>query len=75
MDRVNWTEMTKDGNGYVPDGYWPPVPAPARSKSYPSGYPYPQTGRKFIPYPHPTGNSYPTGNPHPTIYLSSHTKI
>ena len=59
----------QNGNGYVPDGYWPPVPTPARSKSYPSGYPYPQAGRKFISYP------YPTGNPHPTINPSSHTKI
>jgi len=66
--RRRWV-VSQDGNGYIPDGYWPPVPASARSKSYPSGYPYPQTGRKFIPYQHPMGN------PHPTIYPSSHTKI
>jgi hypothetical protein len=61
----------RNGNGYVPDGYWPPVPAPARSKSIPSGYPRKQTGKKFISYPHPTGNSYPTGIPYPKIYPSS----
>jgi hypothetical protein len=61
----------RNGNGYVPDGYWPPVPAPARSKPIPSGYPRKQTGKKFIPYPHPTGNFYPTGIPYPKIYPSS----
>jgi len=61
----------RNGNGYVPGGYWPPVPAPARSKPIPSGYPRKQTGKKFIPYPHPMGNSYPTGIPYPKIYPSS----
>jgi len=59
----------RNGNGDIPDGYWPP--APARSKPIPSGYPRKQTGKKFIPYPHPIGNSYPTGIPYPKIYPSS----
>jgi hypothetical protein len=46
----------QDGNEYVPDGYWPPMPAPTRSKPIPLGYPLKQTGMEFIPYPHPTGN-------------------
>ena len=56
---------TRDGNGYIPVGYWPPIPVPARTKFYPSGYPYPYTGRKMLPYPYPAGNLYPTGNPYP----------
>jgi len=56
---------SRDGNGYIPVGYWPPIPVPARTKFYPSGYPYPYTGRKMLPYPYPAGNLYPTGNPYP----------
>ena len=55
----------RDGNGYIPVGYWPPIPIPVRTKFYPSGYPYPYTGRKMLPYPYPAGNLYPTGNPYP----------
>ena len=55
----------RDGNGYIPVGYWPPIPVPARTKFYPSDYPYPYTGRKIFPYPYPAGNLYPTGNPYP----------
>jgi len=55
----------RDGNGYIPVGYWPPIHVPARTKFYPSGYPYPYTGRKMLPYPYPAGNLYPTGNPYP----------
>ena len=47
------TITTRDGNGYIPIGYWPPIPVPARTKFYPSGYPYPYTGRKMLPYPYP----------------------
>ena len=57
--------VTRDGNGYIPIGYWPPIHVPARTKFYPSGYPYPYTGRKMFPYPYPAGNLYPTGNPYP----------
>ena len=57
--------LIRDGNGYIPVGYWPPIPVPARTKFYPSGYPYPYTGRKTFPYPYPAGNLYPTGNPYP----------
>ena len=56
---------TRDGNGYIPVGYWPPIPVPARTKFYPSGYPYPYTGRKILPYSYPASNLYPTGNPYP----------
>ena len=56
---------SRDGNGYIPVGYWPPIPVLARTKFYPSGYPYPYTGRKMLPYPYPAGNLYPTGNPYP----------
>ena len=56
---------SRDGNGYIPVEYWPPIPIPARTKFYPSGYPYPYTGRKTFPYPYPAGNLYPTGNPYP----------
>jgi hypothetical protein len=59
--------LPQDGNGYVPDGYWPPMPAPTRSKPIPLGYPLKQTGMEFIPYPHPTGNPYPTGIPYPPV--------
>ena len=38
------TPSPQDGNGYVPDGYWPPAPAPVRSKSYPVGLPVPVGG-------------------------------
>jgi len=55
----------RDGNGYISVGYWPPIPVPARTKFYPSSYPYPYTGRKILPYPYPAGNLYPTGNPYP----------
>ena len=55
----------RDGNRYIPDRYWPPISVPARTKFYPSGYPYPYTGRKIFPYPYPAGNLYPTGNPYP----------
>ena len=34
--------LIRDGNGYIPVGYWPPIPVPARTKFYPSGYPYPK---------------------------------
>ena len=44
---------------------WPPIPVPARTKFYLSGYPYSYTGRKMVPYPYPAGNLYPTGNPYP----------
>ena len=66
-DTMIWA-WGRDGNGYIPVRYWPPIPIPARTKFYPSGYPYPYTGRKMLPYPYPTGNLYPTGNPHPKAY-------
>ena len=50
--------VTRDGNGYIPVGYWPPISVPARTKFYPSGYPYAHTGSKTLLYPYPTGNSY-----------------
>ncbi|KXG39738.1 hypothetical protein SORBI_3001G430300 [Sorghum bicolor] len=55
--------------GTYPMGTGHPYPHP--SKPIPSGYPRKQTGKKFIPYPHPTGNFYPTGIPYPKIYPSS----
>ena len=55
----------RDGNGYIPVGYWPPIPVPARTKFYSSDYPYPYMGRKMFSYPYPAGNLYPTGNPYP----------
>ena len=63
-DTMIWA-WGRDGNGYIPVGYWPPIPVPARIKFYPSGYPYPYTDRKMFPYPYPAGNLYPTGNPYP----------
>ena len=44
---------SRDGNGYITVGYWPPISVPARTKFYPSGYPYPYTGRQMLPYPYP----------------------
>ena len=55
----------RDSNGYILIGYWPSISVPVRTKFYPSGYPYPYTGRKMLPYPYPAGNLYPTGNPYP----------